>query len=99
MNNSTDVKYLSRLIEPQIQNACRYAENDLQCHLQLSPEVAHRIVMQSLRNIISREIRWQQPEQQQRPHQPQWSEEQARQMMHLYTDSDLSVPVMDIPVE
>lgn len=96
MNNTTDVKYLSKLIEPQIANACRYAENDLQCHLQLPSEVAHQVVMQSLRNIVSREIRWQPSTDQQRPIRP---EGQGRQMMQMYTDSNLSMPVMEVPVE
>ena len=98
MNNTTDIKYLSKLIEPQIQNACRYAENDLRCHLQLPPETAHQIVIQAVCNITRREIRWQQPEQQQRPTRP---EGQGRQMMQVYTDSDLSMsmPVMEVPIE
>ena len=100
MNNATDIKYLSRLIEPQIQNTCRYAENDLRCHLQLPPETAHQVVMQALHNIIGRETRWQQLEQQAGQRQPVYPEEQPRQqVMHLYTDSDLTMPVMDIPVE
>lgn len=94
MNNTIDIKYLSELIEPQIQSACWHTESNLQCHLQLQPEVAHQSVILALRNIISREIRWQQPtEQSQRPTRPEG------QMMHLYADSDLAAPVMDIPVE
>lgn len=94
--NSTNIKYLSQLIELKIMNTCRWTEEELRGHLQLSQDEAHQVVMQAMRNIVGRDIRWSQS-------QPQTGrlkyQKTNYQHYHVYTDSDLSVPVTDVAVE
>ncbi len=94
--HSTDIKYLSQLIEPKIMNTCRWTEEELKGHLQLDQETAHQVVMQAMRNIVGRDIRWSQSQPQ--PGRAKYQKTNY-QHYHVYTDSDLSVPVTEIPVE
>lgn len=94
--NNIDVRYLSRLIEPQIQKTCRWTEEELKVHLKLGQETAHQVIMQALRNIVGRDIRWNQPLQQ--PAKLNYQKTNYRNY-HVYSDSDLSVPVTEISVE
>ena len=94
--NNTDIQYLSRLIEPQIQNTCRWTEEELKGHLQLDQETAHQVVMQALRNIVGRDIRWSQSQQQ--PGRLRY-QKTSYQNYRVYTDSDLSVPAAEIAAE
>ena len=94
--NNMDTRYLSRLIEPQIQNTCRWTEEELKGHLQLSQDEAHQVVMQALRNIVGRDIRWNQSQPQ--PGRLRYQKTNY-QHYHVYTDSDLSVPVTEVAVK
>ena len=94
--NNANIQYLSKLIEPQIQSACYQAQGDLYNHLQLSQDEAHQVVMQAMRNIVGRDIRWSQSQPQ--PGRARYQNTNY-QHYHVYTDSDLSVPVTEIPVE
>ena len=93
--NNIDVRYLSRLIEPQIQKTCRWTEEELKGHLQLSQDEAHQVIMQALRNIVGRDIRWNQPQ------QPAQTKYQKTNYQHyrVYSDNDLSIPVSEIAIE
>ena len=90
--NSTNIKYLSQLIEPKIMNTCRWTEEELKGHLQLDQETAHQVVMQAMRNIVGRD--WNQPQ----PGRARYQKTNY-QHYHVYTDSDLSVPVAEIAIE
>ena len=92
--NSTNIKYLSQLIEPKIMNTCRWTEEELKGHLQLDQETAHQVVIQAMRNIVGRDIRWNQPQ----PGRARYQKTNY-QHYHVYTDSDLSVPVAEIAIE
>lgn len=92
--NNTNIQYMSKLIEPQIQSVCYQVQGDLYNHLQLDQETAHQVVMQTLRNIVGRDIRWSQ----QQPGRAKYQRTNY-QNYHVYTDSDLSVPVEEIAVE
>ena len=94
--NNANIQYLSKLIEPQIQSACYQAQGDLCNHLQLGPDEAHQVVMQAMRNIVGRDIRWSQSQP-----QPGRTKYQRTNYQHyrVYTDSDLSTPVTEIAVE
>lgn len=94
--HSTDIKYLSQLIEPKIMNTCRWTEEELKGHLQLSQDEAHQVFMQAMRNIVGRDVRWSQSQPQ--PGRARYQKTNY-QHYHVYTDSDLSVPVTEIPVE
>ena len=94
--NNANIQYLSKLIEPQIQSACYQAQGDLYNHLQLSQDEAHQVVMQAMRNIVGRDIRWSQSQPQ--PGRARYQKTNY-QHYHVYTDSDLSVLVTEIPVE
>lgn len=93
--NSTNIKYLSQLIEPKIMNTCRWTEEELKGHLQLDQETAHQVVMQAMRNIVGRDIRWSQSQQPGRLRYQKTNYQNYR----MYADSDLSVPVTEISVE
>lgn len=93
--HSTDIKYLSQLIEPKIMNTCRWTEEELKGHLQLSQDEAHQVVMQAMRNIVGRDIRWSQSQQPGRLRYQKTNYQNYR----MYADSDLSVPVTEISVE
>lgn len=93
--NNTNIQYLSKLIEPQIQSVCYKAQGDLYNHLQLDQETAHQVVMQALRNIVGRDIRWSQSQQPGRLRYQKTNYQNYR----MYADSDLSVPVTEISVE
>ena len=92
--NNANIQYLNKLIEPQIMNTCRWTEEELKGHLQLSQDDAHQVVMQTLRNIVGRDIRWSQPQLGRARYQ-----KTNYQHYHVYTDSDLSVPVAEIAIE
>lgn len=94
--NNTNIKYLSQLIEPKIMNTCRWTEEELKGHLHLDQETAHQVVMQALRNIVGRDIRWNQSLQQ--PERHKYQKTNYRNY-HVYSDSDLSAPVMEIKIE
>ena len=94
--NNTDIQYLSRLIEPQIQNTCRWTEEELKGHLRLDPDEAHQVVMQAMRNIVGRDIRWSQSRQQ--PGRLRYQKTSYRNY-RVYADSDLSAPVTEIAIE
>ena len=93
--NNTNIQYLSKLIEPQIQSVCYKAQGDLYNHLQLDQETAHQVVMQALRNIVGRDIRWSQSQQ---PGRARYQKINY-QHYHVYADSDLSAPVTEIAIE
>lgn len=93
--HSTDIKYLSQLIEPKIMSTCRWTEEELKGHLQLDQETAHQVVMQSMRNIVGRDIRWSQSQQ---PGRARYQKTNY-QHYHVYPDSDLSAPVTEIAIE
>ena len=93
--NSTNIKYLSQLIEPKIMNTCRWTEEELKGHLQLDQETVHQVVMQAMRNIVGRDIRWSQSQQPGRLRYQKTNYQNYR----MYADSDLSVPVTEISVE
>lgn len=92
--NNANIQYLSKLIEPQIQSVCYQAQSDLYNHLQLSQDEAHQVVMQAMRNIVGRDIRWSQPQLGRLKYQ-----KTNYQNYRVYSDSDLSVPVTGITVE
>ena len=94
--HSTDIKYLSQLIEPKIMNTCRWTEEELKGHLQMSQDDAHQVVMQAMRNIVGRDIRWSQSQQQ--PGRLKYQKTNY-QNYRVYTDSDLSVPAAEIGIE
>ena len=94
--NNTNIQYLSKLIEPQIQSVCYQVQGDLYNHLQLDQETAHQVVMQTLRNIVGRDIRWGQSQ----PHPGRLKYQKTNyQNYRVYSDSDLSVPVAEIGIE
>lgn len=94
--NNANTQYVSKLIEPQIQMVCDQAEDNLRRHLQLSQDDAHQVVMQALRNIVGRDIRWIQSQP-----QPGRLKYQKTNYQHynVYSDNDLSTPVTKIAVE
>lgn len=92
--NNVNIQYLSKLIEPQIQSICYQAQGDLYNHLQLDQETAHQVVMQAMRNIVGRDIRWSQSQLGRARYQ-----KTNYQHYHVYTDSDLSAPVAEIGAE
>lgn len=94
--NNANIQYLSKLIEPQIQSACYQAQDDLYNHLQLNQETAHQVVMQAMRNIVGRDIRWSQSQSQ--PGRLKYQKTNY-QHYHVYSDSDLSVPAAEIGIE
>ena len=94
--NNANIQYLSKLIEPQIMNTCRWTEEELKGHLQLDQETAHQVVMQALRNIVGRDIRWSQPQKQLGRLKYQKTNYQNNR---VYTDSDLSAPITEIAIE
>ena len=94
--NNTNIQYLSKLIEPQIQSVCYQVQGDLYNHLQLDQETAHQVVMQTLRNIVGRDIRWGQSQPQ--PGRLKYQKTNY-QNYRVYSDSDLSVPVAEIGIE
>ena len=77
-------------------NTCRWTEEELKGHLQLSQDDARQVVMQALRNIVGRDIRWSQSQP-----QPGRQKYQKTNYQHyrVYADSDLSMPVTEIAVE
>lgn len=93
--NNANIQYLSKLIEPQIMNTCRWTEEELKGHLQLSQDDAHQVVMQAMRNIVGRDIRWSQSQQ---PGRARYQKNNY-QHYHVYADSDLSAPVTEIAIE
>ena len=94
--HSTNIKYLSQLIEPKIMNTCCWTEEELKGHLQLDQETAHQVVMQAMRNIVGRDIRWSQPQRQ--PGRLKYQKVNY-QNYRVYTDSDLSTPVTEIAIK
>lgn len=94
--NNANIQYLSKLIEPQIQSVCYKVQGELYNHLQLDQEAAHQVVMQALRNIVGRDIRWSQSQP-----QPGRLKYQKTNYQHyqVYSDSDLSTPVTEIGIE
>lgn len=93
--HSTNIKYLSQLIEPKIMNTCCWTEEELKGHLQLDQETAHQVVMQAMRNIVGRDIRWSQSQQPGRLRYQKTNYQNYR----MYADSDLGKTAREVHEE